>query len=582
MAAVASLLIVLLLLDSPSTSAEATTRYVAAGGGGMAPCTNTEAPCPAIQTALKAAAPDDTIKVAEGLYVENLIVTRGVTLRGGYTTTDNFNTSFPTTRETVIHAAHAGSVITITNGSKATVEGFTVTGGNGDRGGGLLIQDAQPRIIDNFITQNSASLGGGIYIDSNSLPSAVIIGNRVESNTVTALGGGIFVWYGEGHILESNRICHNTAASYVGGLYLLFGSDHVVRANQICKNTSQSYVGGLMLERGQGHLIDSNQISNNTVVDPPLTGGGVSIWSTRNFTLTNNLIAFNGVETIGPPPVQLGGGGIHISSTSDFGPPTGVMLNNTIVSNTFGFADTAAFVGSGSITLTDNIIVGHGVGITATDQSTVTHTYNLFYENGIDYGGNVSGPTTGEIHAAPLFVSGPMGDFYLSQVSAGQGQTSPAVDAGSRTASAAGLALLTTRNDEQGDQNLVDLGYHYLAPPFTLSLVAHPSTIVANGVSTAALTATLYTEAGHTVPNGNAVVFSTTSGSLHNGIRSYITTTTNGRAMAVLHSVPASITIAAVVDAVAGSASDSATVIFQAATAGEDLLYLPVVFKDAI
>jgi hypothetical protein len=52
--------------------------------------------------------------------------------------------------------------------------------------------------------------------------------------------------------------------------------------------------------------------------------------------------------------------------------------------------------------------------------------------------------------------------------------------------------------------------------------------------------------------------------------------------MAVLHSVPASITIAAVVDAVAGSASDSATVIFQAATAGEDLLYLPVVFKDAI
>jgi predicted outer membrane repeat protein len=70
----------------------------------------------------------------------------------------------------------------------------------------------------------------------------------------------------------------------------------------------------------------------------------------------------------------------------------------------------------------------------------------------------------GNIGADPCFVSGPEGDYYLSQIAAGQLVDSPCVDAGSDTAATLGLDMLTTRTDGVGDSGTVDMGYHY-APP---------------------------------------------------------------------------------------------------------------------
>ncbi len=576
--AFSSLLIALLLLHLSPVSADSTLRYVAPDGSGVAPCINSTTPCPSIQTALEAALPGDIIKVAEGLYLENLVITQGVVLRGGYTPADNFATSWPQVRETIIHAASVGSVISITNGATATIEGFTITGGNSSQGGGLFISQARPRIMNNLITGNSAILGGGIHVDFDSLPGVIIVGNQIESNTA-AVAGGIMLWMGEQHVVDSNQICYNTAINYGGGLHLLNGENYIVRANKICSNTAQSAAGGLLLDGGQGYLIDSNQIDHNSVADTDFAeGGGIDISGTKNFTLTNNLVAFNRLGITPPGCCLPSGGGIHIG----FNNPTGSLLNNTIVSNTLGFAGEAIAVSQGYVTLTNNIIAGHLIGITATNQATVTHSYNQFYGNDSDYGGSVTGPTTGELNADPLFVSGPglMGDFYLSQISAGQAQNSPALDAGNQTATAAGLSLHTTRTDERGDQNIVDLGYHYLAPPFALALTANPTIIVANGISTTTLTAILSTQAGHAVPDGNAVVFSSSLGSFGNAMGSYTTTTTNGVALAALRSVSASTTMTATVGAMAGPVAGSTLVLFQASASRENTIFLPIILKD--
>ena len=61
----------------------------------------------------------------------------------------------------------------------------------------------------------------------------------------------------------------------------------------------------------------------------------------------------------------------------------------------------------------------------------------------------------------PLYIRGPFGQFYLSQVAAGQGRNSPLVDAGTQTAASLGLDRWTTRTDGVGDSGLVDLGVHY-------------------------------------------------------------------------------------------------------------------------
>jgi predicted outer membrane repeat protein len=67
---------------------------------------------------------------------------------------------------------------------------------------------------------------------------------------------------------------------------------------------------------------------------------------------------------------------------------------------------------------------------------------------------------TGNISGDPNFVTGDLGDFYLSQVAAGQASTSACVDSGSGTSSERGLAERTTRTDGVGDSGTVDMGFH--------------------------------------------------------------------------------------------------------------------------
>jgi len=68
----------------------------------------------------------------------------------------------------------------------------------------------------------------------------------------------------------------------------------------------------------------------------------------------------------------------------------------------------------------------------------------------------------------PLFAPGPLGDYYLSSVEAGQDADSPCIDAGSTSASIAGASFLTTRTDNAFDTGIVDIGYHYPATPPTI------------------------------------------------------------------------------------------------------------------
>ena len=77
----------------------------------------------------------------------------------------------------------------------------------------------------------------------------------------------------------------------------------------------------------------------------------------------------------------------------------------------------------------------------------------------------------GWINSDPLFVSGPNGDFYLSQVAAGQPADSPCVDSGYHIeagyacmTTAAGpvcLDYFTTSTNEAPDWDRSDMGYHY-------------------------------------------------------------------------------------------------------------------------
>jgi hypothetical protein len=65
---------------------------------------------------------------------------------------------------------------------------------------------------------------------------------------------------------------------------------------------------------------------------------------------------------------------------------------------------------------------------------------------------------TGNITNNPLFVLGPFGSFYLSQIAAGQSSDSPCVDVGNP---ASPMVTGTTRTDQIQDAGIIDMGYHY-------------------------------------------------------------------------------------------------------------------------
>lgn len=154
-------------------------------------------------------------------------------------------------------------------------------------------------------------------------------------------------------------------------------------------------------------------------------------------------------------------GGIYIQNA------TPLISNNTIAYNNFGDNDEGIYLTERSCpTITNNIIVGNGYGIASTitlgeGDDTPVITHNDVWDN---LTGNLVGVTAADnISADPVFVRGRDGGFYLSQVSSGQIQNSPALDADSAPASDLGLANRTTAVQDIPDDGIVDMGFHYRA-----------------------------------------------------------------------------------------------------------------------
>lgn len=136
---------------------------------------------PTIQEAIDAAQDGDTVQVAAGNYIENLVWNaKNIQLIGAGRTLTSITGRF------------AGSCLRITGGvpATATVAGFITTNGSAVNGGGIRCENSSPMIRDNVISVNRAQGdGGGIYCKGG---SPTISGNNIGTNTAqTGTGGGI-------------------------------------------------------------------------------------------------------------------------------------------------------------------------------------------------------------------------------------------------------------------------------------------------------------------------------------------------------------------------------------------------------
>jgi hypothetical protein len=169
-----------------------------------------------IRQAIDAAADGDTVRVAAGVYFENLELDldgKDITIRGGYSS----GCTTPGQGTTRIEGSVANDrVINIYNNEEVTLQDLTIAWGSGV-GGGILANTDSRATLDNVqVVDNHGISGGGLYLSSGSI--VTLTGNTtVQGNSASSSGGGA---YTQGRLVGENSSYgfYENCAPYGGGV----------------------------------------------------------------------------------------------------------------------------------------------------------------------------------------------------------------------------------------------------------------------------------------------------------------------------------------------------------------------------
>ncbi len=229
-----------------------------------------------------------------------------------------------------------------------------------------------------------------------------------------------------------DNVLQNCSSYNKGVIYCGNGASPIIKHN-IVRDCMGLQTSAFYCENGSSPLVTENQVTGIYCRD-----GAVGLWAWKGSspTVINNLFFGNTFVE-----------GSVIGMVYDSSP---LLINNTIVDNECYGPSYAVEIYDGCSPELVNCIIWNSNAI------------------GYQYGGSpvirycdiewVDPPGPGCIKADPLFVSGPLGDYYLRQTAAGQDADSPCIDAGDPGTSSPGG---TTRTDDGPDVGHPDMGYHY-------------------------------------------------------------------------------------------------------------------------
>lgn len=330
-----------------------------------------------IQGAIDAASDGDTVVVSAGTYLENInFKGKAITVR-----------SASGADGTIIDGNHRGSTVTFNAGEDrlSVLDGFTVRNGVADYGGGGIdISGASPTVINNKVTGNSGSFGGGIYING----SALVQGNTVTHNSGTWGGGMSVSGYASAEVISN-----------------------VISGNQADEG------GGIDLWAAGTPTIKGNVITDNSAG----TGGGIGMTNDADALIVQNVVVNNRADE---------GNEVHwLTPSGSRGP---FLINNTIVNSVSTSGSVVFADGYDGNALLENNIIAAGSGVTPVhcgdlnDINPPRFSHNLVYTpSGSAYGGLCSDQSglNGNMTAASSFYRVVGSNVYLLP-------NSPAIDAG--------------------------------------------------------------------------------------------------------------------------------------------------------
>ncbi len=232
-----------------------------------------------IQGAIDTVAAGDTIVVGDGLYTENLVIDKTLTLRskGGWrsTTIEASKKSLPTVK--------------VTGATAVSIEGFTMTGSTNS---GLTLDNAEGAVISNnlmtgnlngisILYSNRSAIKGntaeenvqyGVYMNNSA-------SNTLEDNTIRSNADkGIYITFSDKNIITKNR-------SYLNrwdGLLLWSSNDNLIKDNKVLRNTY-----AIIITESAGNTVEGNSTWPNIILILPalLIYAGIILYVLQKFVL---------------------------------------------------------------------------------------------------------------------------------------------------------------------------------------------------------------------------------------------------------------------------------------------------------
>lgn len=287
-----------------------------------------------IQEGIDVAAPAGApVWVVGGVYPENINLSSGVDLYGGFagTETQLSQRDYLANVTTIDGTGLASNPVRMTSTTNASIDGFTITGGNtyswgsgirvtgsdatnsianctltgnwANGGSGLNLSQSSPSITNCDIINNTGNSSAGVFLSESSptMTNCTITGNRATH--VAGSGGGMYIWVSSPTLIDCT-ISGNTALNNGGGLYITASSSPTF-TNCVISANRGNWGGGM-------HITNSSPTFTNSIISGNMAdaasgnGGGLYFYQSA-VTLTNCNINSNSANN---------GGGLWMSQST--------------------------------------------------------------------------------------------------------------------------------------------------------------------------------------------------------------------------------------------------------------------------
>ncbi|MCB2182473.1 MAG: Ig-like domain-containing protein [Desulfobulbaceae bacterium] len=301
------------------------------------PGSETEPFC-TIGQGISTAVAGETILVRDGTYPETVTINKNLTLRSEYGAAG-----------TIIDAGQADSALRI--GASPIVQGFTLQNGRAPKGGGIWFNSGSTSLVADCIVRDNRAydtyfpygVGGGVYMSSAS-PTLERV--TITENSATD-GGGVYLETYSNPEFDQSTISGNTATHGAGiysnaSSFTLFSS--LISGNQSSRDGAGIYAFNAN-PYGQP-LIEQSRITENGITTSGSTYRGTAMYLDRTSPrVINSIISRNGSS-------DQGGDTIYCINDSDI----------TVQSSTFHDNYRAAIYYTNSAPSITNSIIWSDVG----------------------------------------------------------------------------------------------------------------------------------------------------------------------------------------------------------------------------